>query len=100
MAATPPSARLLTITAQTDGESASLRVVDSGSGIPPDKREELFEPFFTTRASGGGLGLSILQTIVLRHGGSVSVDSEPGLGATFTVTLPLKGPGEKGDAPL
>jgi two-component system C4-dicarboxylate transport sensor histidine kinase DctB len=100
MAATPPSARLLTITAQTDGESASLRVVDRGSGIPPDKREELFEPFFTTRASGGGLGLSILQTIVLRHGGSVSVDSEPGLGATFTVTLPLKGPGEKGDAPL
>jgi len=89
--------RVLTITAHGKDEMATLRVSDTGGGIPPNKLDHLFEPFFTTKASGGGLGLSILQTIVLRHGGSVSVDSEPGLGATFTVTLPLRGPTEKGD---
>lgn len=97
MGGKPGGERLLTITAHARDEMALLQVRDTGSGVPPDKLEHLFEPFFTTKASGGGLGLSILQTIVLRHGGSVSVDSEPGLGSTFTVALPLDGPGEKGD---
>lgn len=92
----PASARLLTIIAHGRDGMALIRVRDTGEGIPSDKRDQLFEPFFTTKASGGGLGLSILQTIVLRHGGSVYVDSEPGRGATFTVALPLGGPGEKG----
>ena len=87
-----PGARLLTITAESRGGQAVLVVADSGEGIAADRREQLFEPFFTTKAAGGGLGLSILQTIVMRHGGAVSVDSEPGLGAAFTVTLPLSGP--------
>lgn len=93
----PVGARFLTITADSRDGMALLRVSDTGGGIPPDKRDQLFEPFFTTKASGGGLGLSILQTIVLRHGGSVSVVSEPGSGTTFTVTLPLGGPAQKGD---
>ena len=68
---------------------------DTGPGIPQEKREQLFDPFYTTKTSGGGLGLSILQTIILCHGGTVSVTSEPGHGATFIVALPLSGPPEK-----
>lgn len=90
----------LGITASTRQGMAVIRVSDTGPGIPPEKREQLFDPFFTTRASGGGLGLSILQTIVLRHGGSVEIESEPGEGATFLVTLPLHGPAKSGDAEL
>ena len=92
-----PGGRLLSISARTADGMAVIRISDTGSGIPPGKQEQLFDPFFTTRASGGGLGLSIVQTIVLRHGGSVSVDCEPGQGAAFTVMLPLKGPAGTGD---
>lgn len=89
--------RRLDITAYSRDGQAFILVSDTGGGIPKDRREQLFDPFYTTRTSGGGLGLSILQTIVLRHGGSVSIESEPGLGATFIVVLPLIGPSEKGD---
>jgi two-component system C4-dicarboxylate transport sensor histidine kinase DctB len=89
--------RRLTIAASIRNGMVLIRVSDTGTGIPPEKREQLFDPLFTTRASGGGLGLSILQTIVLRHGGSVSVESEPGHGSAFTVTLPLEGPAKTGD---
>lgn len=91
-----PGERRLVISACRSDVMAVIRVSDSGRGIPQDKCDRLFDPFFTTKVSGGGLGLSVLQTIVLRHGGSVSVESEPGLGATFTVVLPLTGPSEQG----
>ncbi|MCM2359919.1 MAG: ATP-binding protein [Geobacteraceae bacterium] len=94
-----PGERRLTMTACSRDGMALIQVSDSGGGIPQDKREQLFDPFFTTKASGGGLGLSLLQTIVLRHGGTVTVESEPGRGAAFTVTLPLTGPSEKGEVP-
>jgi two-component system C4-dicarboxylate transport sensor histidine kinase DctB len=91
------SGRRLDITAYARDSQAFVLVSDTGGGIPKDQREQLFDPFYTTKASGGGLGLSILQSIVLRHGGSISVESEPGRGSTFTVVLPLMGPAEKGD---
>ena len=84
--------RVLTIKAGSRDGMATLLVSDTGQGIAAEKREQLFEPFFTTKAAGGGLGLSILQTIVLRHGGLVTVESVPGQGAAFTVTFPLTGP--------
>lgn len=91
--------RRLVIAASCREGMAQIQVSDTGGGIAPEKREQLFDPFFTTKAAGGGLGLSTLQTIVLRHGGSVTVESDPGRGATFTVTLPLNGPSETGVAP-
>lgn len=89
-----PGERRLTISASHMDGSVLIQVSDTGVGIPTDKRDQLFDPFFTTKASERGLGLSILQTIVIRHGGSVTVESEPDQGTTFTVILPLKGPPE------
>jgi signal transduction histidine kinase len=52
----------------------------------------LFQPYFTTKAKGTGLGLAICQSIIQEHGGSISVDSAPGQGTTFRVTLPVYHP--------
>ena len=91
--------RRLDITTYSRETRGVILVSDGGPGIPQEKREQLFDPFYTTKTSGGGLGLSILQTIILCHGGTVSVTSEPGHGATFIVALPLSGPPEKGADP-
>jgi two-component system CheB/CheR fusion protein len=72
------------------GNYLSLRVSDTGSGIPPHVMARMFEPFFTTKPSGEGtgLGLSIILGIVLAHGGAIDVQSEPGKGSVFEVLLP------------
>ncbi len=89
--------RCLQITTYGKDNHAYILVSDTGHGIKKEKCEQLFDPFYTTKTSGGGLGLSILQTIVLCHGGSVAVESETGHGAIFTVSLPMMGPSGKGD---
>ena len=75
------------------GDYVRLRVSDSGKGMTPDVAERAFEPFFTTKASGEGtgLGLATVYGIVTQAGGSVSLSSEPGLGTTVTVLLPVSG---------
>jgi len=83
--------RLLSIGAGCRGNFVCLWVTDTGPGIPAADRDKLFDPFFTTKVGGGGLGLSIVQNIVLHHGGHLAVESEPGAGATFTVYLPAEG---------
>ena len=70
-------------------DGVEVRIADSGPGIPPDLREQIFNPFVTTKKSGVGLGLSIAQGIAEQHGGKITVDSTPGRGSRFTVTLPL-----------
>jgi C4-dicarboxylate-specific signal transduction histidine kinase len=67
-----------------------IQIADNGPGIPPELLPRIFDPFFTTKpvGEGTGLGLSISQQIVERHGGSLRVESPPGAGATFTITLP------------
>ncbi len=71
------------------GRALAVRFTDTGPGIPPERRKQIFEPLFTTRADGTGLGLSTSKRIVERHGGTLTVESEVGVGSTFTVTLPL-----------
>jgi len=61
---------------------------DSGPGIAPEALKHVFEPFFTTKANGTGLGLAIVRQAAETHGGTVSVESQPGAGATFRVRLP------------
>jgi two-component system, NtrC family, sensor kinase len=64
---------------------------DSGCGIPPDQIDHVFDPFFTTKGEGTGLGLSIAYGIVSRHKGTIAVESEPGVGTTFSIRLPATG---------
>jgi len=65
-----------------------LEVRDTGAGIPPEHLDEIFNPFFTTKAKGTGLGLPIAHQIVTEHGGSMTVESREGRGTTVFVNLP------------
>jgi signal transduction histidine kinase len=67
-----------------------IEVSDTGRGIAPENIGRIFEPFFTTRARGTGLGLAITRKTVHDHGGVITVKSEPGAGASFAITLPLR----------
>jgi len=79
----------------TDGkQGVEITFEDSGPGIPPELREQIFNPFFTTKESGVGLGLSIVSKIVDDHRGWIRVTSEPGKGACFHVLLPSGGAAE------
>ncbi|WP_332674698.1 sensor histidine kinase [Aromatoleum sp.] len=80
---------VVSLTAADDGESVRFRVADSGRGIEPAQQERLFEPFFTTRADGTGLGLAIARGVARGHGGDITIESHPGKGSVFTLTLPL-----------
>ncbi len=74
--------------------TVKIKITDTGMGISEANRQKIFEPFFTTKEEGygTGLGLSIVYGIARRHEGTVTVDSEPGKGSTFTITLPQFGP--------
>ncbi len=71
-----------------------IRIADDGPGIGPEERRHLFDPFFSARQAGRGLGLGLSKAwriVVTNHGGQIDVQSEPGRGAAFTITLPRKG---------
>jgi PAS domain S-box-containing protein len=82
---------VLTITASRKKEMVAIAVQDTGEGIPPENMRKLFEPLFTTKARGIGLGLSISQKLAELNGGRIEVMSEPGKGSTFTLFLPVRG---------
>jgi nitrogen fixation/metabolism regulation signal transduction histidine kinase len=87
------ASRIRVFLGATDGEAA-LTLSDDGPGIAPDTVEvnHIFEPYFTTRAEGTGLGLAMVKKIVLLHGGSITASSRAGEGITFDIRLPLAGP--------
>jgi two-component system NtrC family sensor kinase len=76
-------------TLQGDGQSVTILFNDTGPGIPEDRRERIFDPFYTTKEHGTGLGLSISYGIVEQHGGTITVESTVGKGSTFTIQLPV-----------
>ena len=96
---TPNEDRVISIRTSRVEKFAELSVSDCGPGIPEDKIKEVFEPFFTSKAEGMGMGLSIARTIVEAHNGRIWAENEPG-GATFRIKLPLEGTGSllKGSA--
>jgi signal transduction histidine kinase len=71
------------------GEGVEISVIDRGSGIDQKNLENIFNPFFTTKADGVGLGLAIVSKIIDEHGGKITVESTPGEGSVFRVYLPV-----------
>ena len=74
---------------ENGGKRAVVRLRDNGCGIPPEKIDRIFNPFFTTKDKGTGLGMAISRKIVEAHEGSIDVVSEPGRGSEFAIALPL-----------
>jgi signal transduction histidine kinase len=79
----------LTITTLQENGRVCIRFDDTGPGINPDEAQKIFEPFYTTKRSGTGLGLAVSYGIIQRHAGEITVESTPGQGATFVVSLPV-----------
>jgi len=87
--ATQPGGAVTVKTRPVDGE-VEVSVIDRGAGIHPDQLENIFNPFFTTKKEGAGLGLSVVSKIVDLHGGRITVESEPGKGSVFRLFLPCE----------
>ena len=91
------------VTARIDvrGEEAAIEIADTGSGIPARDVHRVFERFYrvdrgrSSESGGTGLGLSIVRNVAVNHGGRVDVESQEGIGSTFTLVLPLPDPETK-----
>ena len=86
-----PDGGKITLGAKYDAETESFRLTfaDQGLGIAPDEIPKIFQPYFTTKEAGIGLGLAITERIIREHGGEIAVESEIGTGTTFTVIIPM-----------
>lgn len=84
-----PDGGELSVSSTSNDGWLHVAVHDTGPGISPDEAAKIFEPFYTTKATGTGLGLAVSYGIIQRHGGRITVNGAPGLGTTFTVALPL-----------
>ncbi|HET6436802.1 MAG TPA: ATP-binding protein [Anaeromyxobacter sp.] len=92
-AAAPP--RQLTISTREEGSACLISVADTGPGLPPEQADRIFQPFFTTKAHGTGMGLAISRSIVESHGGKLWAEPGRGGGAVFQFTLPIAGEGDR-----
>jgi len=85
-----PEGGELRVAVAVRGEMLEVTVTDTGEGIAADDLSHVFEPFFSTKSEGTGLGLALVHRVVQEHGGEIDVRSSPGLGTTFTLTLPSR----------
>lgn len=90
-----PNGGELTVQASADEEEVCLSLIDTGPGMPPPVLARVFEPFYTTRPGGSGLGLPTARKIIVAHGGTIEAQSEVGRGTKFTIRLPAAA-GERG----
>jgi signal transduction histidine kinase len=88
-----PEGGTVMVRVSVEADQLAVEIADNGQGIPKSQLERIFDPFFTTKAvgKGTGLGLSICYGLVKKHGGSITVESEPGVGSRFHVRLPIHG---------
>jgi signal transduction histidine kinase len=84
-----PKGGTLSLSIHAINDELKLAVQDTGTGIPEDKLGKIFEPYYTTRENGTGLGLTLTYKIIKEHGGDVTVLSRQGHGSTFTITIPI-----------
>jgi signal transduction histidine kinase len=82
-----------------EGAHVLLRVTDTGAGIPVDVQPHVFEPYFSTKKTGTGLGLPTVRRVVEELGGSLTMESEPGKGTQFTLRLPSSHANQEGAEP-
>jgi signal transduction histidine kinase len=87
--AMPEGGTLRVVSRAADDRFLTVAFSDTGCGILPENLEHVFEPFFSTKSDGTGLGLSVSWNVVVRHGGKITVESQINLGSTFTVWLPI-----------
>jgi two-component system, NtrC family, sensor histidine kinase HydH len=87
-----PAGGAVTVKTRLNGRTVETLVIDRGAGINPKQMEQIFNPFFTTKPAGVGLGLAIVSKIVDEHGGKIAVESQPGKGSIFCVSLPMDRP--------
>ncbi|HXZ43808.1 MAG TPA: ATP-binding protein, partial [archaeon] len=79
----------LTIRTRSTGDAVVASFTDTGVGIPPENLEKIFQPLFTTKTKGIGLGLAVSRRLIETNGGTLTVESHIGEGSTFTVSIPL-----------
>jgi two-component system sensor histidine kinase DctS len=91
MAATPPERREIRVATEAAARSVTVSIADRGCGISPEVRDQLFQPFFTTKAEGMGMGLNICRSILELHHGRVWAEPNPDGGAVFSFSLPADG---------
>jgi len=84
-----PDGGRLAISMSRQNEFIHISISDTGTGIPEDKLDKVFEAFFTTKSTGSGLGLNIASQIITNHKGSIYVESKVGVGSTFIINLPI-----------
>ncbi|TAN62290.1 hypothetical protein EPN16_01815 [bacterium] len=80
----------ITLATSEDEKNVCVKISDTGSGIPKEVLPKIFDPFFSTKKAGAGLGLSVSYNIIKQHAGDLKVESAPGRGTVFTITLPKK----------
>jgi two-component system NtrC family sensor kinase len=86
---------VLSATTKNLGDKVEIHIRDNGTGIPEGVKEKIFNPFFTTKPSGEGTGLGLSMShdiIVKQHGGTIDVETEPGLFTVFKIVLPRTSP--------
>jgi signal transduction histidine kinase len=88
--ALPRGGTVSLLTSRGANGSVEASVIDNGIGIPEENVKDVFNPYYTTKKQGFGLGLSLIQDIIHRHGGKISLMSRRGVGTEFTITLPVE----------